>query len=504
MHKIPLALCLLLATTHSWAERAYNYNNRMFQSMESDKTVHSILGNTFVLSHLEGHHHRNAAIGIHYYDVSNPTKTFHEFTLPKGCSVILSNLGHTTAHLQEEVISKDGTQNWLIHKQVSLGKKPARVCLGPADYTRKVRLVGDWGNHRQAISQQQSFSWGKAGRSGGFFTLGDGHKDNQSRHFLHVCPKSPNSCNNTYDSVKDLPESSEDRITDEFADMLRDEGIIAAGGYFNSDDQMDIAFFGIPHTENTKVYFGQDNSWSVSSKPANLGGAFHGWARNTQVRPLVLDANGDGLDDIALILSTTKSSYWKTIPIAFSKGDGSFDIINAPLSNEAFTRHWIGAQVIRAVAGDFFKDSNGEEIFLMGGGGWNTIPMAVWNEAGKKFNISNNPSTPSPDMHTWSREETLFFVTDANRDGLDDIIFVGGDWSTIPTAYSDGGGNFRLEKGHPVSSYPTLKDITRDGKSNVFIQDNNIHFVRYQGYGMERYILNTDDGGRHSLSGPTR
>jgi hypothetical protein len=67
-------------------------------------------------------------------------------------------------------------------------------------------------------------------------------------------------------------------------------------------------------------------SFAVTSIPiAN----FAGWAATTNAKLLVGDFNGDGKADMAL----TGPSGWNNLPVAFSNGDGTFNVTNQPTSS---------------------------------------------------------------------------------------------------------------------------------------------------------------------------
>ena len=58
-----------------------------------------------------------------------------------------------------------------------------------------------------------------------------------------------------------------------------------------------------------------------------VGGQFAAWAQAPGVTALAGDVNKDGRADIML----TGGSGWNTVPVAFSRGDGSFRVTNEPV-----------------------------------------------------------------------------------------------------------------------------------------------------------------------------
>ncbi len=80
------------------------------------------------------------------------------------------------------------------------------------------------------------------------------------------------------------------------------------------------------------------------------------------------DFDGDGDDDIALV---GVQAYWPSILFAVSDGTGSFRFANLPMPD---FRLW-GTQAGFALAGHMNADST-SDLVLVGGPGWNTIPVA--------------------------------------------------------------------------------------------------------------------------------
>ena len=58
--------------------------------------------------------------------------------------------------------------------------------------------------------------------------------------------------------------------------------------------------------------------------------------------------NGNGLTDIALVRQTPG---WDTIPVAFSRGDGTWNITNGPAPN--FIPDWANQPAVRLQPGAY-------------------------------------------------------------------------------------------------------------------------------------------------------
>jgi hypothetical protein len=237
-------------------------------------------------------------------------------------------------------------------------------------------------------------------------------------------------------------------------------------GDFNGDGKADIALtgggVGVAWTTIPVAFSNGDGTFNVTNLVAH---DFALWANEPNIRALAGDFNGDGKADIALV----GGADWNTQPIAFSNGDGTFRVTNDALA----TFPAYAAQMAQgAVAGDFNGD--GKADIALTGQYLSTVPVAFSHGDGT-FQVTNNGLASFQGWAAAPGAEAL--AGDFNGDGKADIALTGGTgWSTVPIAYSTGGGGFTVDN-MPVASFPGFAasagaqavsgDFDGDGRSDI-------------------------------------
>jgi hypothetical protein len=167
--------------------------------------------------------------------------------------------------------------------------------------------------------------------------------------------------------------------------------------------------------------------------------------------------------------------------MARSNGDGTFAVTSATAADFA---GWAANSSAKPVAGDFDGDGRGD-IALTGGAGWATLPIAFSNADGT-LRITNMSVT---DFAGWATHAGAKPVAgDFDGDGRSDIALTGGTWSSVPVAFSNGDGTFRVTN-MGVANFPTYAtqgeakpvsgDFDGDGRADIALTGGSSNGVAW-------------------------
>jgi len=253
----------------------------------------------------------------------------------------------------------------------------------------------------------------------------------------------------------------------DFAAWAAVPGVKILTGDFNGDGKTDIALAAGAGWGSLPVALSRgDGSFDVRNNPLP---DFAAWAATPGVNILTGDFNGDRRTDIAL----TGPAGWTTIPVAFSAGDGSFQATNrgtfdaqAPWTLSAFPA-WAATSGARVLAGDFDGDGR-TDLAITGPHGWTTIPVA-FARSGGTFAVTNL-ATSYWDFPSWASDpDAQAIAADFDGDGATDIALTGAKWTTVPIAYSRKDGSFRVAN----DSYGPFAGLAAAPGARVSVGDFN-------------------------------
>jgi hypothetical protein len=229
----------------------------------------------------------------------------------------------------------------------------------------------------------------------------------------------------------------------------------------NSTNGGQYAWHGDSGGPTTRVYdvLGRPGNWVLGIHHSNQGlreqdpdwlftydqhvDAFRSWIKRAVF--VQGDVNGDGKSDITV----TGVSGWTTLPFGVSNGDGTFTYSGTNPYEPNFS-NWATLPNVKAVSGDFDGDGL-SDVAVTGGLDWWTLPVALAN-GDSTFTEVNDAAGNFP---TYAALAGALPVSgDFDGDGRDDIALTGGvGWSTIPVAFSQGGGAW-ADTNYGVTDFP--------------------------------------------------
>jgi thermitase len=225
-------------------------------------------------------------------------------------------------------------------------------------------------------------------------------------------------------------------------DWAHQPGVRVLSGDFNGNGLTDIALVRqTPGWASIPVAFAQgDGTWQVTNGPAPQ--FIPDWAHQPGVRVIAGDFNGNGLTDFALVRQTPG---WASIPIAFANGNGTWTITNGPAPD--FITDWAHQPGVRVIAGDFNGNGLTDIALVRQTPGWASIPIAFAKGDGT-WDITNGGAPQF--IPEWAHQPGVRLVSgDFNGDGLTDVALVRQTpgWASIPVAFAKGDGGWDVTNG---------------------------------------------------------
>jgi hypothetical protein len=254
----------------------------------------------------------------------------------------------------------------------------------------------------------------------------------------------------------------------DFPKWAATSGVKILAGDFNGDGKGDLAMTGPKGWSTIPVAFGKgDGNFDVTNHAVKK---FPGWASD-HPHKIAADFDGDGKTDLAL----AGASGWTTIPVATSAGDGTFSYTNHALKEFP---GWAATKHAKVVAGDFNGDGKGD-LATCGPKGWTTMPTAFGDGTGK-FTVTNKAIKS---FAGWCAQNNQLIAVDINGDTKDDLVINGqSGYATIPTAFSNGDGTYDVIN-PTVKNFPKWDsesgsqivggDFTGDGRGSVGVIGHN-------------------------------
>ena len=248
-------------------------------------------------------------------------------------------------------------------------------------------------------------------------------------------------------------------------------------GDFDGDGKDDIALLGPATWAWIPVaYSDGGGNFSFFTAPTPQPNNFANWASQLNAQPLIGDFNHDGKKDLALL----GPQNWGSLPVAFGTSTrGTFNITNTAIGPSVTDNFaiWASLSNVKILVGDFNNDLK-TDVALTGHSGWGSLPVA-FSKGDGSFNVTNQGIQDFADYAAYPNAS--IFAGDFNGDGNADVAVTGpSGWGSVPVAFSHGDGNFVVTNqailsfgGWAAAGTPIVGDFNFDGKTDITLKGSS-------------------------------
>jgi hypothetical protein len=229
----------------------------------------------------------------------------------------------------------------------------------------------------------------------------------------------------------------------QFNGLVAVSGAVALKGDFDGNLIEDIAVVGGSGWQTIPVaLLRQPSEWTVLVDTRNWGNsAFAGWAANIQTLKFAGRFDSGKTSDILLLGPDSSVNRFR---VAYGGANGVFGVLEQDvLEGSHLNASQFNSLAKTAGVSVFIRDFDGDgidDVALVGGAGWQSIPVAFFKATGGV--LTRNFTLPF-NFGGWASEAGAVRVAGFfNNDNRADIALIGGSTQDVRVAFADGGGGW--------------------------------------------------------------